>query len=85
LQLAGEELQADAARLELLGQRRQFDAAAEPLVLVGDEGDRDAGGAQFAGEVDDLVECGPAGGASGDLLGEDPGDARGLEGAELGV
>ena len=33
LQLAGEELQPDAARLQLLGQRRQLDAAAEPLVL----------------------------------------------------
>jgi hypothetical protein len=33
LELAGEELQPDAGRLQLLGQRRQLDAAAEPLVL----------------------------------------------------
>jgi hypothetical protein len=52
LRLAGEELQADVAGLELFGQCRQFDAAAEPFVLVHHEGDRDAGGPQLAGEGD---------------------------------
>ena len=34
LQLPGQELQADAVGAQLLGERRQLDAAAEPLVLV---------------------------------------------------
>ena len=84
LQLPGEELQADVARLQLLGEHGQFDAAAEPLVLVDDEGDRDAGGAQLPGEGDGLVELGPLGGAGGDLLGEDPGDARPWRGSRAG-
>ncbi|MDH6137626.1 hypothetical protein P3T37_007059 [Kitasatospora sp. MAA4] len=73
LQLPGEELQADIAGLEVLGERGEFDAAAEPLVLVDDESDVHTGGAQFAGEGDGRRQFGPLGGARGDLLREDPG------------
>jgi hypothetical protein len=37
LELAGEELEPDASGAQLLGERRQLDAAAEPLVLVHDD------------------------------------------------
>lgn len=74
LEFTGQELQADVARLQLFGQRRQLDAAAEPLVLVDDERDAPPRGAQLAGESDGLVQFGALGGAGGDLLGEDPGD-----------
>ena len=42
------------------------------LVLVHHQGDRDPGRAQLPGQGDGPVELGTAGGASGDLLGEDP-------------
>src|SRR5437763_16114135 len=61
---------------QLLGQRRELDAAAQPLLLVPDDRDRHARCAHFAGEGHGLVEPGPGDGAGGDLLGEDPGDAR---------
>jgi hypothetical protein len=85
LKLAGEELQADAGRFQLFGQGGQFQTAAEALVFVDDEGDRGAGGPDFLGEVDGLNEFGPDGGAGGDLLGEDPGDAGCPQRVELGV
>jgi hypothetical protein len=44
LQLAGQELQPDAGGSELLGQ---LQAAAEPLVLVHDQGDRGSGRADL--------------------------------------
>jgi len=74
LQLTGQELQSDAGGLQLLGQRRQLDAANEPLVLVHDDRDRDPGRARLSGQGDGPVELGPGGGAGGDLLGEDPAD-----------
>ena len=85
LQLSGEELQADVARLQFLGEHGEFDAAAEALVFVDDEGDGDAGGADFAGELHGGLQLGALGGAGGDLLGEDPGDPGFGEGVELGV
>jgi hypothetical protein len=60
-------------------------AAAEPLVLVHDQRDRDPGRAQLPGQRHGPVEFRPDDGAGGDLLGEDPGDARGLERVGLGV
>ncbi|WP_169369392.1 hypothetical protein [Streptosporangium roseum] len=42
LQLTGEKLQADAGNAQLLARRRRLDAAAQPLVLVHHERDRDA-------------------------------------------
>ncbi|WP_218005279.1 hypothetical protein [Actinomadura macra] len=36
-----------AAGLQFLGEHGEFDAAAEPLVFVDDEGDGDAGGADL--------------------------------------
>ncbi len=77
LQLAGQELQPDAGGPQLLGQRRQFQAPAEPLVLVHDQGDRDPGRAQLPGQRRGPVELGTGDGAGGDLLGEDPRDAGG--------
>jgi hypothetical protein len=85
LQLAGEELQADAVGAQLLGERGELDAAAEPLVLVHDDRDGGAGCADLPGEGDGPVELGPGGRAGRDLLGEDPGDARGLQRVRLGV
>ena len=72
LELAGEELQADAVGAQPLGERGELDAAAEPLVLVYDDRDRGPGRAQLPGQGDGPVELGPGDGASGDLLGEDP-------------
>lgn len=63
LQLPGEELQADVAHLQLLGEHGEFDAAAESFVFVDDEGDADAGGADLAGELDGGLQFGPLGGA----------------------
>lgn len=85
LQFAGEEFHPDVAGLQMFGQRREFDASAEALVFVDHERDRDAGCPQFAGEGDRFVEFGTIGGAGGDLLVEDPGDAGGGEGVKLGV
>ena len=85
LQLAGEELQADAVGAQLLGERGELDAAAEPLVLVHHDRDRGAGRADLPGEGDGLVELGPGDGAGGDLLGEDPGDTRRFQRVGLGV
>ncbi len=59
LKRAGEELQADVGRFQLFGQRGQLQVAAQALGFVDDEGDRDAGGPQFSGKVDRLVEFGP--------------------------
>ena len=59
LQLAGEELQADTGGAQLLGERRELDAAAEPLVLVPDDRDGGAGRADLPGEGDGFVEPGP--------------------------
>ncbi|MFJ2719483.1 hypothetical protein [Streptomyces sp. NPDC087437] len=56
LELSGEELQPDLGRFEFFGERGEVDAAAEALVLVDDEGDRDAGGAQFPRERDGPVQ-----------------------------
>lgn len=75
LQFAGEEFQADAGRLQLLGEGGQVEAAPEPLVLVHHERGRHPGRAQFPGQGDGLVELGPDRGAGGDFLGEDAGDA----------
>lgn len=50
-QLSGEELQADVAGLQLLGEHGEFDAAAEPFVSVDDEGGGDAGGADLTSEL----------------------------------
>jgi len=61
LQLAGEELQADAAGTQLLGERGELDAASEPLVLVDDDRDGGTGRADFPGERDGPVELGPGG------------------------
>ena len=58
-QLAGGELQPDASGPQLLSQRRQLDAVAEPLVLVHDDRDRDPGRAQFPGQGDRPVKLGP--------------------------
>jgi hypothetical protein len=55
------------------------------LQLAGEKLQADAGGAQLFGQGDGLVELGPGGGAGGDRLGEDAGDAGGLECVELGV
>jgi hypothetical protein len=85
LQLAGQELEPDAGGAQLLGEGRQVDAAAEPLVLVHDDRDRHAGRAHLAGEGHGLVKFGPGDGAGGDLLSEDPGDARRAHGVDLGV
>src|SRR6266567_4348521 len=60
LRLAGQEFQPDVAGLQLLGQRRELDAAAEPLVLVHDDRDRGPGRAQLPGQGDGLVELGAA-------------------------
>lgn len=54
-------------------------------MLVHHEGDRDPGGPHLSGQGDGLVERGPRPGAGGDLLEEDPRDARVLEQVELGV
>jgi hypothetical protein len=78
LEFAGQELKANVRGLQLLGQRGQFQSTPESLVLVDDEGDRDARRAHLAGQRHGLVQLGSDGGASGDLLGEDPGNARGL-------
>jgi hypothetical protein len=79
LQLAGEELEADADGTQLLGERRELDAAAESLVLMHDDRDCGPGRADLAGQGDGLVELVPGDGAGRDLLGEDPGDARRAE------
>ena len=52
LQLAGEELQADSSGAQLLGERGEPDAAAEPLVLVHHDRDGGAGRADLPGEGD---------------------------------
>ena len=80
LQLVGEELQADAVGAQLLGERGELDAAAEPLVLVHDDRDRGAGRADLPGEGDGLVEFGPCDGAGGDLLGRAGPSARRADG-----
>jgi hypothetical protein len=49
LQLAGEELQADAGSAQLLGEGRELDAAAEPFVLVHDDRDRREPHAEHSG------------------------------------
>jgi len=85
LQLAGEELQADVAGAQLFRELGQGQAAAEPLVLVNDQGDRDAGGAHLPCQGDGPLEFGAPRGAGRDHLGEDPGDSDGLEGVELGL
>ena len=59
LQLAGQELQPDIGGAQLLGERRQLDAAAEPLVLVHDHRDGDPGRADLPGQGDGPVELGP--------------------------
>jgi hypothetical protein len=43
----------------VLGQRRQLDAAAEPLVLVHDDRDRDPGRTQLPGQGDGPIEVRP--------------------------
>ncbi|WP_406096661.1 hypothetical protein [Kitasatospora purpeofusca] len=50
------------AGLELFGEHGEFDAGAEPLVLVNDEGDGDAGGADLPGELYGGLRLGAAGG-----------------------
>ena len=85
LQLACEELQADTSGAQLLGERRELDAAAEPLVLMHDDRDRRPGRPDLSGQGDGLVELGPGDRAGGDLLGEDPGDARRAQRVGLGV
>jgi hypothetical protein len=80
LQFAGEELKADVAGLELLCEAGEFDAAAEALVLVDDEGDRDTGGADLGGEPEGGFQFGALESPGGDLLGENPGDPGGGEG-----
>ena len=69
------------------GRRRaaldELDAAAGPLVLVHDDRDRCAGRADLTGQGDGLVEPGPGDGPGGDLLREDPRDARRLQRAGL--
>ncbi|GAB2988205.1 hypothetical protein GCM10023080_062160 [Streptomyces pseudoechinosporeus] len=70
LELPGEELQTDVAGLQLLGEHGEFDAAAEPLVLVDDEGDAYTGGADLSGEFDGGLQFGARGGAGGDLFSE---------------
>ncbi|GAA0821574.1 hypothetical protein ACFQVD_41660 [Streptosporangium amethystogenes subsp. fukuiense] len=52
------ELQADVAGARLFGEFGRREAAAEPLVLVDDQGDRDAGGARLAGQGDGALEFG---------------------------
>jgi hypothetical protein len=51
---------------QLFGEFGEGEAAAEPLVLVDDEGDRDAGSSHLAREGDGPFEFGPLGGAGGD-------------------
>jgi hypothetical protein len=63
LELAGEELQAYARGAQLFGELSQGQAAAEPFVLVDDQGDGDAGGAYLAGQVHGPLEFGPPRGA----------------------
>ncbi|MER5793309.1 hypothetical protein [Streptomyces sp. NPDC001980] len=63
LQFPGEELQADVAGLQFLGEHGEFDATAEPLVFVDDEGDAHAGGTDLSGEPDDGLQLGALGGA----------------------
>jgi hypothetical protein len=77
--------QADVARLQLLGEHGEFDAAAEPLVLVHDEGDGDTGGPDLPGELHGGLQFGALGGAGGDLLREDPGEPGLAERVELCV
>jgi hypothetical protein len=84
-QLALKELQGDVVGAQLLGKRSELDAAAEPLVLVHYEDNRGAGGADLGGQGYGLVQLGPDGHPRGDLLGEDPGDARGAQHVEPGV
>ncbi|WP_233360128.1 hypothetical protein [Streptomyces sp. CRPSP2-6A1] len=48
-------------------ERGEFDAAAESLVLVDDEGDGDAGGSDLPGELHCGLQLGALGGAVGDL------------------
>jgi len=80
LKLPGQELQADAAGLELLGQRRQFQAAAQPLV---------SWTTRVTATPETRISLASAralsGGTGGNFLGEDPGDSGRLEGIELGV
>ena len=85
LQLASEEFQADTGGAQLLGERGELDAAAEPFVLVHDDRDGGAGRTDLPGECDGLVELGPGECACRDFLGEDPRDARGLQRVCLGV
>jgi hypothetical protein len=49
----------------LFGELGQGEATTEPLMFVGDQGDRNAGGTHLAGQGDGLVEFGPAQGAGG--------------------
>jgi hypothetical protein len=83
LELDGEELEADADGAQLLGERRELDAAAEPLVLVHDDRDGGPGRADLAGQSDSLAELGLGDSAGGDLLGEDPRDASCFQGVGL--
>jgi hypothetical protein len=61
LQLAGEKLQADTGGAQLLGERGELDAAAEPLVLVHDDRDGGAGHADLPGEATALSSSAPYG------------------------
>ncbi|GGU93923.1 hypothetical protein GCM10010211_71110 [Streptomyces albospinus] len=85
LEFAGEELQADVARLQLLCEHGQVDAAAEPLVLVHDEGDAHARRAELPTHADGLLQLRRLGGPGGALLPEDADDPRLAEGVEQGV
>jgi len=67
LQLTSEELRPDIGGAQMLGERRELDAAAEPFVLVYDDRDRGAGRADLPGEGDGPVELGPGDGPGGDL------------------
>ena len=58
LQLASEEFQADIGGAQLLGERRELDAAAEALVLVHHDRDCGPGRADLPGQDDGLVEFG---------------------------
>lgn len=66
----GEELQADIADLELLGESGEFEAALDQFVVVHDQGISRHRGSDSACESDCTVEFGAGLGAGGDLLGE---------------
>jgi hypothetical protein len=60
-------LQAYARGAQLFGELSQGQAAAEPFVLVDDQGHRDAGGADLPGKLHGGLQLGAPGGAGGDL------------------